>query len=403
MAWNEPGGNGNNQDPWGGDNRNNKGKRGNDQGPPDLDEALRKLQDRLNDLFGGAGQKRGGGDGGGSSSTGSGGGFVWVALIVAMLAWAGMGFYTVDQQERGVVLRLGKYHDTVNPGLQWNPPLVDEVMIVNTTRVRSHDHQALMLTEDENIVDVLMTTQYVVADPKAYRLSVRDPDNSLAHAAESALRHVVGASEMHSILTEGREALAVQVQERLQRYMVDYKTGISITQVNIKNAQAPTQVQDAFDDVIKAREDEQRVKNEAQSYANGIIPEARGRAQRMLEEASAYREQVVSKAEGESKRFLALLSEYEKAPGVTRERLYLDAMQEVMANNPKVLMDVEGGNNLMYLPVDKLIQGNAERQAAGSGSRSSHLDDQSLRNVTNQVVDQLRQRQSTSTVRREGR
>lgn len=403
MAWNEPGGNGNNQDPWGGDNRNNKGNRGNDQGPPDLDEALRKLQDRLNDLFGGTGQKRGGGDGGGSSSTGSGGGFIWVVLIVAVLAWAGMGFYTVDQQERGVVLRLGKYHDTVNPGLQWNPPLVDEVMIVNTTRVRSHDHQALMLTEDENIVDVLMTTQYVVADPKSYRLSVRDPDNSLAHAAESALRHVVGASEMHSILTEGREALAVQVQERLQRYMVDYNTGISITQVNIKNAQAPTQVQDAFDDVIKAREDEQRVKNEAQSYANGIIPEARGRAQRMLEEASAYREQVVSKAEGESKRFLALLTEYDKAPEVTRERLYLDAMQEVMANNPKVLMDVEGGNNLMYLPVDKLIQGNADRQAAGSAARTSRLDDQSLRNVTNQVVDQLRQHQSTSTVRREGR
>ncbi|WP_028469895.1 FtsH protease activity modulator HflK [Neptunomonas japonica] len=400
MAWNEPGGNGNGQDPWGGgDKRNDKGNRGNDQGPPDLDEALRKLQDRLNDLFGGSGKKSGGG-GGGSSPAGSNSAFIWVVLAVAVLAWGGMGFYTVDQQERGVVLTLGKYSETVNPGLQWNPPLIDEVSIVNTTRVRSHDHQALMLTEDENIVDVAMTAQYVVADPKAYELSVRDPDGSLSNAAESALRHVVGSSEMHSILTEGRETLAIQVQERLQRYMSDYNTGISITQVNIKNAQAPSQVQDAFDDVIKAREDEQRVKNEAQSYANGVVPEARGKAQRMLEEASAYREQVVSKAEGESKRFTALLTEYEKAPGVTRERLYLDAMQEVLAKNAKVLIDVEGGNNMMYLPVDKLIQNNGSRQPAVT-SGNLRLDDQSLRSVTNQVVDQIRQSQATT--RREGR
>lgn len=399
MAWNEPGGNGNGQDPWGGgEDRNSKGNRGKDQGPPDLDEALRKLQDRLNDLFGGAGKKSGGG--GGGSSAGSSGAFILVVLAVAILAWGGMGFYTVDQQERGVVLRLGKFSETVNPGLQWNPPLIDEVLIVNTTRVRSHEHQALMLTEDENIVDVSVTAQYVVADPKAYELSVRDPDGSLSNASESALRHVVGSSEMHSILTEGREALAIQVQERLQRYMTDYNTGISITQVNIKNAQAPSQVQDAFDDVIKAREDEQRVKNEAQSYANGIVPEARGNAQRMLEEASAYREQVVSKAEGESKRFVALLTEYQKAPEVTRERLYLDTMQDVLASNPKVLIDVEGGNNMMYLPVDKLIQNSGNRQTSVT-SGNIRLDDQSLRNVTNQVVDQIRQSQATT--RREGR
>jgi membrane protease subunit HflK len=398
MAWNEPGGNGDNQDPWGGgDNRNNKGNRGKDQGPPDLDEALRKLQDRLNDLFGGSGKKRGGGNGEGSS-TGSGGPFILVVLAVAILAWGGMGFYTVDQQERGVVLRLGKFLETVGPGLQWNPPMVDDVMIVNTTRVRSHEHQALMLTEDENIVDVAMAAQYVVADPKGYKLSVRDPDASLSNAAESALRHVVGSSEMHSILTEGREALAIQVQERLQRYMIDYNTGISITQVNIKNAQAPSQVQDAFDDVIKAREDEQRVKNEAQTYANGVVPEARGKAQRMLEEASAYRQQVVSKAEGESSRFSALQAEYAKAPKVTRERLYLDNMQEVLASNPKVLIDVEGGNNMMYLPVDKLIQNS---QSATVNQRNLRLDDQSLRDVTNQVVDQIKQNQTTT--RREGR
>ncbi len=399
MAWNEPGGNGNNQDPWGGDKRNNKGNRGNDQGPPDLDEALRKLQDKLNDIFGGSGSGRGS-DG---SSKGSGA-FLLVAIVVAIVAWVGMGFYTVDQQERGVVLRLGKFNTVVNPGLQWNPPLIDQVMVVNTTRVRTHDHQALMLTEDENIVDVSMTTQYVVSDPKAYQLSVRDPDSSLSHAAESALRSVVGSSEMHSILTEGRETLAVRVQERLQGYMMTYNTGISITQVNIKNAQAPSQVQDAFDDVIKAREDEQRVKNEAQSYANGVVPEARGKAQRMLEEASAYRAQVVSRAEGETKRFTDLLAEYKKAPEVTRERLYLDTMQEVLSANSKVLVDVEGGNNVMYLPLDKMMQNNAQRQTSTSdlSSGALRLDDQSLRNVTNQVVDQIRQNQ-TSTIRREGR
>lgn len=399
MAWNEPGGNGNGQDPWGGgEDRNNKGNRGKDQGPPDLDEALRKLQDRLTDLFGGSGKKSGGG---GGASAGSSGAFIWVVIVVALLAWGGMGFYTVDQQERGVVLRLGKFSETVNPGLQWNPPFIDEVMIVNTTRVRSHEHQALMLTEDENIVDVSVTAQYVVADPKAYELRVRDPDGSLANASESALRHVVGSSEMHSILTEGREALAIQVQERLQRYMTDYNTGISITQVNIKNAQAPSQVQDAFDDVIKAREDEQRVKNEAQSYANGVVPEARGKAQRMLEEASAYRAQVVSKAEGEAKRFEALLTEYNKAPVVTRERLYLDTMQEVLSSNPKILMDVEGGNSMMYLPMDKLIENSSNRKAAETSSSNVRLDDQSLRNVTSQVVDQIRQNQTTT--RREGR
>ncbi|NVK40957.1 MAG: FtsH protease activity modulator HflK [Oceanospirillaceae bacterium] len=395
MAWNEPGGNGdgNNHDPWSGDKRGgNRG--GGDQGPPDLDEALRKLQDRLNGIFG----KTGGGGGGGGGTSGSG--FVWVLLAVVVIGWAAMGFYTVDQQERGVVLRLGKYYETVNPGLQWNPPLIDEVTKVNTTRVRTHDHRALMLTEDENIVDIDMTVQYLVTDPKAYRLNVRDPENSLAHAAESALRQVVGSSEMHSLLTEGREALAIAVQQRLQNYMQTYSTGLNISKINVKNAQAPTQVQDAFDDVIKAREDEQRVKNEAEAYANGIVPEARGEAQRMLEEANAYREEVTARAEGETKRFLALLGEYQKAPEVTRERLYLDTMQSVFEKNPKVLVDVQGGNNMMYLPLDKLMQNSTERREAARGGQ--RLDEQSMRDLTDRVVDELRQRQSTTT-RREGR
>jgi len=400
MAWNEPGGNGDNKDPWGGGNNNNRGgKGGGDQGPPDLDEALRKLQDKLNGIFGGSGKKSSGGyggDGGGSSSS-SGVGLIVAVFVIALVAWVVMGFYTVDQQERGVVLKLGKFSETVGPGLQWNPPLIDVVEIVNTTRLRTRDHRALMLTKDENIVDIEMTVQYLISDAKGFVLTVRDPESSLSHAAESALRHVVGSTDMHSILTQGRETLSVQVQDRIQNYMGEYGTGLQISKVNIKDAKAPNQVQDAFDDVIKAREDEVRVKNEAESYANGIIPEARGLAQRMLEEASAYKEQVVARSEGDAKRFTALLTEYEKAPEVTRERLYLDTMQEVLSQNPKVLVDVEGGNNMMYLPLDKIMQ---NRPVVGGGSNSVRLDSQSLREVTEQVADQLRQRQGS---RREGR
>ncbi len=401
MAWNEPGGNGNNHDPWsgGGDNRGKRGG-GNDQGPPDIDEAMRKLQDRLGGIFGG-GKKRGGFGGGDGRGKGSSSGFFVVLVVLAALFWAGMGFYTVDQQERGIVLRLGKYHDTVQPGLQWNPPLVDEVVKVNTTRIRTYDHRSLMLTADENIVDVDMTVQYVVSDPMLFALKVRDPGDSLAQSSESALRHVVGTSEMHSILTEGRDTLALQVQARLQRYMENYTTGLSISKVNIKNAQAPRQVQDAFDDVIKAREDEQRAKNEAEAYANGIVPEARGRAQRLTEEASAYREEVVAKATGEASRFKALLTEYQKAPEVTRERLYIDTLQEVLANTGKVMVDVEGGNNMMYLPLDRLAEKQPARDSSG---RTVRLDENTLRQITDQVLEETRQRsQTTSSGLREGR
>ena len=395
MAWNEPGGNGNNQDPW----NNGGGRRGgggNDQGPPDLDEALQKLQEKLNGIFGKSGGNKGSGGSGGSAA--SSGGFFGVIALVILIGWAAMGVYTVDQQERGVVLRLGKYYETVEPGLRWNPPLIDEVMTVNVTRVNAHDHRSLMLTEDENIVDVSMTVQYVISDPKNYRLKVRDPDVSLAHASESALRHTVGSSEMDSILTEGRQVLGADVKTRLQSYMDDYQTGLRITQVNIKEAKAPSQVQDAFDDVIKAREDEQRVINESESYRNGIVPEARGIAQRMKEEANGYRERVVAQSEGDAQRFVALLTEYEKAPEVTRERLYIDAMEQVLANNSKVLVDVEGGNNMMYLPLDKLTESRPRVSAGTTGGRLSNND---LREVTNQVIEQLRQRQQST--RREAR
>jgi membrane protease subunit HflK len=402
MAWNEPGGNGNNHDPWsgGGDNRGKRGG-GNDQGPPDLDEALRKLQDRLGGIFGGGKNKGGFGGGyGKGSGKGAGGSFFVVIIVLAALFWAGMGFYTVDQQERGIVLRLGKYHETVQPGLQWNPPLIDEVIKVNTTRIRTYDHRSLMLTEDENIVDIDMTVQYVVSDPVLYVLKIRDPSGSLAQSSESALRHVVGTSEMQYLLTEGRDNLALQVQARLQRFMENYSTGLQISKVNIKNAQAPRQVQDAFDDVIKAREDEQRAKNEAETYANGVVPEARGRAQRMLEEANAYREEVVAKATGEASRFLALLAEYVRAPEVTRERLYIDTLQEVLGRTSKVMVDVEGGNNMMYLPLDRLTERQPQQDTSG---RSLRLDETTLNQLTEQVLQEVRLRTQTSSGLREGR
>lgn len=389
MAWNEPGGNGKDQDPWNSGGRRGGGG-GNDQGPPDLDEALQKLQEKLNGIFGKSGGKGSGGSGSGPAASG---GFLGVIALVLLIGWGVMGVYTVDQQERGVVLRLGKYSETVMPGLQWNPPLIDDVMTVNVTRVNAYDHRSLMLTEDENIVDVSLTVQYVIADPKAYKLKVRDPEASLAHASESALRHTVGGSEMNSILTEGREILGTDVKTRLQSYMDNYQTGLRITQVNVKEAKAPSQVQDAFDDVIKAREDEQRSINESESYRNGIVPEARGIAQRMKEEANGYRERVVAQAEGDANRFVALLTEYKKAPVVTRERLYLDAMEVVLSNNSKVLVDVEGGNNMMYLPLDKLAEGRQRSDVSGGSARLSSSE---LREITNQVVDQIRQRQQTN-------
>jgi len=388
MAWNEPGNNGKDQDPWGGNRRPN----GQDQGPPDLDEALGKLIEKFSGLFGGSGNKNTSTSGDGNSPLPSGKLIGFGAAIVLVL-WAGMGFYTVDQQERAVVLRLGKFTETVQPGLHWNPPLLDNVTKVNVTAVRNVDHRALMLTEDENIVEVGLSVQYVVSSPKNFLLEVRNPEGSLLQATESALRHVVGGSEMHSVLTEGRALLALDIETRLQGYLDGYKTGLEVIKVNIENTAAPSQVQEAFDDVIKAREDEQRVKNEAQAYANGIVPEARGRAQRVNEEALAYREQVVARAEGEATRFTKLLTEYQKAPEVTRERLYIVAMEDVLSNASKVMVDVEGGNNMMVLPLDQLMQNQSVRSATGVGGKiSSSMVDE----ITNRVIQQLTQGGSSS-------
>jgi membrane protease subunit HflK len=391
MAWNEPGSNGKDQDPWGGNRRPN----GQDQGPPDLDEALGKLIEKFNGLFGGSGNKgTSGSDGSGASAPN--GKIILFGAAVVLVLWAGMGFYTVDQQERSVVLRLGKYSETVQPGLQWNPPLIDNVTKVNVTAVRDVDLRALMLTEDENIVQVGLSVQYIVSNPKDLLFEVRDPEGTLLQATESALRHVVGGSEMHSVLTEGRALLALDIESRLQNYLNGYQTGLEVIKVNIENTSAPSQVQDAFDDVIKAREDEQRVKNEAQAYANGIVPEARGRAQRVNEEALAYREQVVARAEGEATRFTKLLTEYQKAPEVTRERLYIVAMEDVLSNASKVMVDVKGGNNMMVLPLDQIMKNQSLRSATGvDGRGSSNMVDE----ITNRVIQQLTQGVSSREAR----
>lgn len=390
MSWNEPGG-GNNRprDPWG----------GNDQGPPDLDEALKKLQQRISGLFGGRGS--GGSSAGGSSGGGLSGALLGVLIAGVVTVWALMGFYQLDEQERAIVLRFGEYNGTMQPGLQWNPPLIDEVITVNTTKIRAAQVREVMLTQDENIVEVTMSLQYFIENPEKFILEVRDPEVSLQHAAQSALRHVVGDSTMDLVLTEGRAALAIDVRERLQGYLDMYDTGIRVNKINIDESKPPAQVQGAFDDVIKAREDEERVKNEAQSYANGIVPEARGRAQRALEEANAYRQQVTAQAEGEASRFSQLLVEYAKSPKVTRERLYLDAMQGVMANTNKVLVDVEGGNNMMYLPLDKLTPPTGGRSA--SGSSRSGLSERDLRDITERLRQEFQRDIEINDTRRGGR
>nr|WP_288256359.1 FtsH protease activity modulator HflK [uncultured Pseudomonas sp.] len=367
MAWNEPGGNSNNQDPWGGR------KGGGRQGPPDLDEAFRKLQESLNGLFGG-GKKRGDDDSG--RSGGGGFGLLFVGLGLLAVVWLYSAIYVVDEQEQAVVLRFGKYHETVGPGLNIYFPPIDRKFQENVTRERAYSKQGAMLTEDENIIEVPLTVQYRVSNLQDFVLNVEQPEVSLQHATDSAVRHVVGSTEMDQVLTEGRELMASEVRERLQRFLDNYRTGITITQVNIQSAAAPREVQEAFDDVIRAREDEQREKNQAESYANGVIPEARGQAQRLLEEANGYRDEVIARAQGEADRFTKLVAEYRKAPEITRERLYIDTMQEVMSNTSKVLVTGDKGqNNLLYLPLDKMIDSRGASSSSSANSSNSTARD----------------------------
>lgn len=386
MAWNEPGGNRNDNDPWG---NNNKGRNGGNQGPPDLDQALKQLLDKLNGLFGSGGNK----GNGGSNSNSSNGGFGGIIVLALILLVVFLGFksvYTIDEQQRGIVLQLGKYNRTLDPGLRFVIPLVEKVIPVNVTNVRNAELKDEMLTQDENIVGIALNVQFTVSDPVQFALRTDDPERTLAHAAESALRHEVGSTNLNSIMTAGRAVLAENTRIRLQNFMDTYKTGINVSIVNVKEARAPAPVQAAFDDVQKANLDKERYVNEAEAYANTVIPEARGKSQRMMEEASAYKEKVIAKASGEAGRFEKLLIEYKKAPKVTRDRLYLDAISNVYANSSKVLIDVEGGNNMMYLPLDKLM-------SSRSASNDDSLSDQPVSDLTDQVIEEIRSRNTRST------
>jgi modulator of FtsH protease HflK len=374
MAWNEPGGNGKQRDPWGGD-----------QGPPDLDEAFRKFREKLGGALGG----------GGAGDAWLNGGVVGLVMLLIFGIWFYLGIYVIDEQERAVVLRFGRYHQTLGPGLNWKPRLMDQVIPVNVTKERQYGSEGRMLTQDENIVELQIVVQYNISDVKAYVLNVRDPEFSLRQASESALRHVVGSSTLDQVLSEGRGQISDDVRSKLQGYLDNYGTGIQVVKITIQEAKPPAQVKAAFDDVIKAKEDEERLKNEASAYANGIVPEARGRAQRMLEEAAAYRGKVVAEAQGEAQRFEKLLAEYHKAPEVTRERLYLDAVQRVMSASSKVLVDVPGGNNVLYLPLDKMGRRGDTAAPAHEGAAPADTAGQ----VADEVVERLRREAAAGTGR----
>ena len=401
MAWNEPGGN--NQDPWGG------GKKGNDQGPPDLDEAFRKFQNTLKGIFGGSG---GSSSGNNSSRTGggAGGGLFAGIAIIAIVAYLWNAIYIVDEKERAVILRFGEYYETVDPGLNIYFPPIETKYQYPVTQINTYRLSQQMLTEDENIVEVAMSVQYNIADLKNYVLNDSNPEQSLKEAAQSALRHVVGSSEMYKVLTEGREVLGQEVKGRLQDYLNTYGSGLNIVEVNIESSQPPRQVLAAFDDVIRAREQEQQEKNNAEAYANQIIPEARGDAQRILEDAEGYKQEVISRSEGDAARFTNLLSAYVKAPEVTRERLYLDTMQDVLGASSKILVDVKGGNNMIYLPLDKLMDGKKVKSNSlgTTGSNLSPaaaptLSQEEIQALADQVTAEINRRVSSSRTGRVSR
>ncbi|MHB9118676.1 MAG: FtsH protease activity modulator HflK [Burkholderiales bacterium] len=357
MAWNDP--------QWGG-NKNNGG-------PPDLDELWRKLNQRLNGLFGGKGSP--------ASPAGNArppriGGGIGLLVAVAVVVWVGSGFYIVDAAKRGVVLRFGKYIETTLPGPHWHLPYpVETVEVVNLDQVRTVEvgyrgnvknkmlKESLMLTDDENIIDIQFAVQYILKNPEDYLFKNRSPDDAVLQAAETSIREIVGKSKMDFVLYEAREEVAVRAAKSIQEILDRYQTGIKISKVTMQNAQPPEQVQAAFDDAVKAGQDKERQKNEGQAYANDVVPKARGAAARLLEEANGYKQRVIANAEGDASRFKQIVSEYNKAPAVTRDRLYLDAMQQMLSSSSKVLVDQKGGNSMLYLPLDKLIQQNAASSA----------------------------------------
>ena len=362
MAWNEPGKG--DKDPWGGDR--------NDQSPPDIDEVIRNMKRKLDGIFGGSSP-----DGGEITNAGPAG--FGLILLVAFLVWILSGIYIIDPAERGVVIRFGAFNDVTQPGPHWHIPYpIEAVEVVNVEQSRNAEigyrsntgragstilSESLMLTKDENIVDLKIAVQYKIKDAEAYLFNVRNPDLTLRQMTESAVRETVGQSKMDFVLTEGRSAIAASTEILLQSMLDSLQTGLAITSVNMQDVQPPEQVQAAFADVVKAREDEVRQKNEAEAYANDIVPRARGAAFRLVQEAEAYKKQVIAKAQGDTSRFLQVMNEYEKAPEITRERLYLESMESVYTQSQKVMIDVtKGSNNMLYLPLDKMRSMGAAQQ-----------------------------------------
>ena len=363
----------------------------NSGGPPDLEELLRKLNEKVAAIMGGKGGMGKGGPGqpgGGTPMKGFGSGLGLIAAITALI-WLGSGFYIVDASQRGVVLRFGKLVETTTPGPRWHLPFpVETVEIVNLSQVRTVEvgyrdnvknkmlKESLMLTEDENIIDIQFAVQYFLSDPAEYLFNNRMPDENVRQAAETAIREVVGKSKMDFVLYEGREQVAAAATKLMQEILDRYKSGILISKLTMQNAQPPEQVQAAFDDAVKAGQDRERQKNEGQAYANDVVPRAKGTAARLIQESDGYKQSVIANAEGDASRFKQILVEYEKAPAVTRERMYLDMMQQVMGNISKVMVDQKNGNSLLYLPLDKLIEGTRTgNMTAGAPPATSQSSD----------------------------
>lgn len=382
MPWNKPG-SGNDRDPhdsrdpWNNDsgspnNQNGNGRKGSRDGPPDIDDVLREAKNKIDSIFGG---KRGGG-GRAERGDGPSGLMIGMITVVAIGIWLVSGFYTVDQGEQAIELRFGAYSDIKDAGLRWHLPIpIEQRLIVNTQNVNTVEvgyrqgarstqtvaQEALMLTQDENIIDIRFAVQYDIKNPTDLLFNVNEynpreiAETVVRGATESAVREIAGRNTMDFAITAGRAQLAAETKTLVQQILDRYQTGINIRSVEMQNAQPPEQVKDAFDDVVKAREDEERLKSLAQAYANDIIPRARGFAARITQEAEAYKASIIAKAEGESSRFTQILDEYSKAPNITRDRLYIESMEQVLSNASKIVIDQQGGNSLMYLPLDQLI------------------------------------------------
>ena len=330
--------------------------------PPDLDQIVEEWQKRFNTLFGGSSN-------GSSQKKGPPSSLL---IVLGLFLWILTGLYQVDDSERGVVLRFGEYSQTTTPGLRWHVPWpIESVEIVNVNVVNRFKQQTTMLTSDENIIVVDLVVQYRKTNPVDYLFNVRDPEETLSEVSESAIREVAGKTDLDFILTEGRSSIAIQTQEVIQNTLDEYGTGITVTQVALQDANCPVQVENAVQDAIKAREDKERYAFEAEAYANDIVPKARGDAAKMIQEAEAYKAKVIADSEGEAERFSKLLVEYQKAPEVTRERLYIEAIENVYGNSNKVLMDSDGSGNLMYLPIDKLLQQNSTQKNETSNNATS--------------------------------